>query len=38
MHLLALFRDFVVEAARPFGNRSGFGANGDVIATAANER
>ena len=35
MHLLALFRDFVVEAALPFGNRSHFGANGDVITTGA---
>jgi DNA-binding transcriptional LysR family regulator len=35
MHLLTLFRDFVVEAARPFGNRSQFGANGDVITPGA---
>jgi len=35
MHLLTLFRDFVVEAARPFGNRSQFGANGDVITPSA---
>jgi len=36
-HLLALFRDFVVEAARPFGNRRYFDANGDVVTMGAKE-